>query len=168
MSGFADTMGEDSRLKTIIATTRSPGETESLGERIGEALGGGDVVALEGGLGAGKTVLARGMLRGLGVGEKTPVRSPTFTLVSEYQGRIGARHADLYRVEGPEDLETIGLFDEQTAGVTIIEWADRLPREDREKAVVMIRITDIRGTERKLSIRGPERVLAGIGPEVRL
>lgn len=149
---------------TIRVRTDSPTQTVELGKSIGEALKGGDVVLLEGELGAGKTILARGICIGAGMDEKTPVRSPTFTLMHEYTGRAPIRHADLYRIENDEDLETVGLFDpgEDEAPITIIEWADRLP-EERRGATVRIKITDVSETSRELEITGPQDLLAGAG-----
>ncbi|MEW6723871.1 MAG: tRNA (adenosine(37)-N6)-threonylcarbamoyltransferase complex ATPase subunit type 1 TsaE [Bacillota bacterium] len=107
-------------------TTRGPDETRTVGERIGALLEAGDCLALVGELGAGKTVLASGLLAGLGVTDQ--VTSPTFTLVNEYYGRLPAYHFDLYRLEHPAELEQIG-FDEylMQPGVVIIEWTDRFP-----------------------------------------
>ena len=79
-----------------------------IGRRIGTALGGGDIVALIGELGSGKTCLTQGMAKGLGVAENVPVVSPTFTLVNEYPGRIPLVHLDVYRLLGPRDLEDMG------------------------------------------------------------
>ncbi len=98
---------------------------------IGVALGGvlraGDVVALWGELGAGKTLFTRGIARGLGVPERIPVTSPTFTLINEYDGRLHLYHLDLYRVSHPDELETLpwkeALFSD---AVAVIEWPERL------------------------------------------
>lgn len=106
---------------------RSPGEahTRALGEALGRVLRAGDVVALVGELGAGKTTFAQGVARGLGVSGY--VASPTFTLVREYRGRVGLYHVDLFRI-GPEDLGGIG-FDEllDSGAAVVVEWADRAP-----------------------------------------
>ena len=112
----------------------SPRETESFGYAIGQLLRGGQVLALIGELGAGKTALVRGIAAGLGVPADS-VTSPTFVLVHEYQGRLPIIHIDLYRLQGPEEVESIGLSDYLTDSVAIaIEWADRFPQllpEDR-------------------------------------
>lgn len=94
-----------------------------LGKVIGELLRPGDVVALTGNLGVGKTTLVQGMARGLGI--KGPVTSPTFTLIKEYSGRLPVYHIDVYRLDDPEEIELLG-FDELliTDGVVIVEWAD--------------------------------------------
>jgi tRNA threonylcarbamoyladenosine biosynthesis protein TsaE len=103
-------------------------ETGRLGEAIGRELTAGDIVALIGDLGAGKTTLTQGIARGLDVPEAYAVTSPTFTLVNEYPGRRVLYHVDLYRLSGAADLETLGyeefFFSE---GVTVIEWAEKIP-----------------------------------------
>ena len=105
----------------------SRSETESLGKAIGCALTGGEVLALIGELGAGKTALVRGIASGLGA-PPTSVSSPTFVLIHEYLGRLPLIHADLYRLHTAEEAETIGLHDYFTGhAVTAIEWADRFP-----------------------------------------
>ncbi len=93
---------------------------------LGEVVRPGDVVALIGDLGAGKTVFAQGLALGLGVGEKDYVCSPTFTLINEYQGRIPFYHIDLYRIGDEDELYELGL-DEYLAGngVAAVEWFDK-------------------------------------------
>lgn len=105
----------------------SPRETESFGRTIGTVLRGGDVLALVGELGAGKTALVRGIVAGLG-GSVSAVTSPTFMLMHEYPGRLPLIHLDLYRLQRASEAEAIGLtacFSDET--VTAIEWADRFP-----------------------------------------
>lgn len=105
--------------------TRSADETERVGERLGRRLVPGDVVALSGELGAGKTCFIRGLARGLGV--TLGVSSPTFVIVNQYTGRMPVFHIDAYRTESLTELLDIG-FDEYVSGdsVTVIEWADKL------------------------------------------
>ncbi len=104
-----------------IFETRNADETFSIGERLGATLENGDVVSLIGGLGAGKTVLAKGIAKGLGVAEE--VTSPTFTLLRQYQGRLTLCHYDLYRIEDEEELEHIGFYDDLGKdSVCVIEW----------------------------------------------
>ena len=99
-------------------------QTQRLGARLGELLDAGSVVLLEGGLGAGKTVLAQGIAQGLGIDD--PVTSPTFTLIHEYAGRLPLYHVDLYRLAGDADAAAIGLEEYVYGdGVTVIEWPDR-------------------------------------------
>jgi tRNA threonylcarbamoyladenosine biosynthesis protein TsaE len=101
-------------------------DTERLGEHVGRLLEAGDIVCLYGELGSGKTVLTKGLARGLGVHERS-VRSPSFVLMQRYQGRVPVYHADLYRLDKPTDLEDIGLREFLGGdGVVVIEWADKL------------------------------------------
>jgi tRNA threonylcarbamoyladenosine biosynthesis protein TsaE len=100
------------------------GATEALGARIAAALRIGDLVALEGNLGAGKTTLARAILASLGVTENVP--SPTFTLVQEYETpRLTVRHFDLYRLEKPSEIAELGLDDALLDGAALVEWPER-------------------------------------------
>ena len=111
-------------LKTLAFHTTGPGETESLGERIGRALEPETVVALFGGLGAGKTTLTKGIARGLDVPDL--VHSPTFTLIHEHKGRFRVYHFDLYRLDDPAQLLDLDYEDYVYGpGVTVIEWAER-------------------------------------------
>ncbi|MGB9886143.1 MAG: tRNA (adenosine(37)-N6)-threonylcarbamoyltransferase complex ATPase subunit type 1 TsaE [Moorellales bacterium] len=104
-------------------TVCNPEDTRRLGETLGRLVQNGQVICLHGGLGAGKTVLAQGIARGLEVSE--PVTSPSFTLVHEYQGRLPLYHLDLYRLE-PEAVWDLGLAEYLGQGVTVVEWPERL------------------------------------------
>jgi tRNA threonylcarbamoyladenosine biosynthesis protein TsaE len=100
-------------------------DTIKLGEIIGKSLEPGSIIALRGGLGAGKTVLVKGIAKGLGI-EDEPV-SPTFVIMNAYEGRIPLYHFDLYRVSGADELLGIGA-DEflYGGGVSAVEWAERV------------------------------------------
>lgn len=109
---------------TLDFISHGAAQTHRLGLRLGELLAARDVVLLEGGLGAGKTVLAQGIAQGLGIDD--PVTSPTFTLIHEYAGRLPLYHVDLYRLAGDADAAGIGLEEYVYGdGVTVIEWPDR-------------------------------------------
>ena len=115
--------------------SRSLQETHALAARIASGLLPGEVIALIGDLGAGKTSFVQGLARGLGVDERAYVRSPTFTLVNEYAGRIPLYHIDLYRLDRRAEAHDLGLeeyFDGD--GVTVVEWADRFPELLPERA----------------------------------
>ena len=139
--------------RTLI--TRSEEETRRLGVSLAERLGPGDVVLLEGALGMGKTVFARGLASGLGAADDE-VRSPTFTLVNMYRGRLPVYHVDLYRIDRPEDLDELGL--EEVLGgdaVAIVEWAERLGPYHPASAY-RVRIADLGGSEREVVIDEPD------------
>jgi len=105
----------------------SPDETHALGARLGAIMEVGDVIALEGALGAGKTVLAKGVLAGLGFQGDVP--SPSYPLVIPYDPpatRIPLAHVDLYRVDEPSALEELALEEARGAGALVIEWPDRM------------------------------------------
>jgi tRNA threonylcarbamoyladenosine biosynthesis protein TsaE len=114
--------------------TGSAEETERLGQSLAPLLEPGDVVALEGPLGAGKTRFVAGLARGLDV--KARVRSPSFTLINEYHGRLTLAHLDLYRLE-PADAERLGLEEELERGALVVEWGDKLPGTLREEALAV-------------------------------
>jgi tRNA threonylcarbamoyladenosine biosynthesis protein TsaE len=106
-------------------TTHSPDETVAWGRAFAARLRAGDVVALTGDLGAGKTCLVKGIAAGLGV--STPVTSPTFTLIHEYKGKIPVNHIDLYRLESPREVLAIGILDYFGGnGVCVVEWAEKI------------------------------------------
>ena len=106
-------------------TSRSAAETRAVGRALGRAAQPGTLLALTGPLGAGKTQLAKGVAEGLGV--ESVVNSPTFILMNEHDGRLRLFHVDAYRLSDPEEALAAGLLDErQAAGVTVVEWADRL------------------------------------------
>ena len=117
--------------RAIDVTVASPEQTRGIGERIGRRLRSGDVILLNGDLGAGKTTLAQGIAAGLCVTE--PVQSPTFTLVAEHIGRgdngvpLRLHHLDLYRLGDESDLESFGYeqYLEPEDGVSVIEWPER-------------------------------------------
>lgn len=114
-------------MKRLRVSSASPEETRSLAARLGDLLQPGDVVALLGELGSGKTEFVRGLAEGLMVPPETPVSSPSFVLAHEYPGRLPLVHLDLYRLEGlpPElipDLEDYLLGNR----VAAVEWAERL------------------------------------------
>jgi tRNA threonylcarbamoyladenosine biosynthesis protein TsaE len=112
-------------LPALRRTSPSPAATRAVGARLGAAARPGDVIALTGPLGAGKTELARGIARGLDVAE--PVSSPTFILVAEHAGRLPLFHVDCYRLAGAADALAAGILDDRAAeGVTVIEWAERI------------------------------------------
>ena len=129
--------------------------TEALGARIAAGLGIGDAVALQGDLGAGKTTLARAILRALGVTENVP--SPTFTLVQTYETPgLVVRHYDLYRIRNPREIDELGLDEALEEGAVLIEWpenaGDRLPGD-----ALHVVLTTTGPQARRADIAGPAR-----------
>jgi tRNA threonylcarbamoyladenosine biosynthesis protein TsaE len=133
--------------------------TRDLGARIAAALRIGDVVALEGDLGTGKTTLARAILEALGVRETVP--SPTFTLVQHYETpRLQVQHYDLYRIERAHEIEELGLDEALDEGAVLIEWPERAPAwlpDDR----LHVRLSLSRGA-RQATVSGPSRWLTAM------
>jgi len=120
----------------MVYETHSEQETFDLGFRLGQQAEPGDVFCLSGDLGCGKTVLARGMARGLGI--EDPITSPTFTIVQEYEGRLPFFHFDIYRLEEEDELYEIGWNDyPDRGGVVLVEWADLIPEAMPESAAWM-------------------------------
>jgi tRNA threonylcarbamoyladenosine biosynthesis protein TsaE len=111
----------------MIHASYSVDHTETIAADFGTSLVGGDVIALYGDLGAGKTHFVRGLVRGLG-GDVRTVSSPTFVLLNVYDtGRLVVHHLDAYRVQGPEDFESIGFAELlEQGGVIAIEWPERV------------------------------------------
>lgn len=104
----------------------SPEKMRDCGHAFASHLQPGDVIALVGDLGSGKTTFVQGLAQALQVAESAYVRSPTFTIINEYAGRIPLFHIDLYRLERPEELAGLGLEDYFDAGgITVVEWADK-------------------------------------------
>lgn len=136
--------------------TASPAETEALAERLGEAAAGGELIGLEGELGAGKTCFVRGLARGLAVDPET-VASPTFVIATEYRGgRLPLHHVDLYRLEPP--LRDALFLREVLygAGVAAVEWFDRLPPDAGDEALrVTLRYDEGDRRRIRLAAHGP-------------
>ncbi len=114
-----------SMASTTIYRSYSEDETKEIGRRLGNTCASGTVISLRGPLGAGKTVIAKGVAEALGITEA--IVSPTFTLVQEYEGSMHLHHMDLYRIDGVEEFGGIGgeelLYGE---GITLIEWSEKI------------------------------------------
>jgi len=138
-----------------------------IGRRIGTALESGDIVALIGELGSGKTCLTQGLAKGLGVAENVPVVSPTFTLVNEYPGRLPLVHLDVYRLKGPGDLEDMG-YEEYFygGGVVVIEWAEKV-REILPGKTLVVRMAYVDENTREIILEGPPETLAKLGERLK-
>ena len=112
----------------VVIQTKNTSETIRLGKRIGGHLRPGDVVALAGELGTGKTQFIKGLAAGVGVEKSVYISSPSFTLINEYTGKILFYHIDLYRLKSEKEAEELGLEEYfQSKGITVVEWADKIP-----------------------------------------
>ena len=138
-------------MKSRIFHTQSEEETIALGEKLATELPPKAVVLLIGNLGAGKTTLAKGIVKGLGAAQPDEVSSPTFTLIHEYSASV--YHIDLYRLDREDQVATLGLdeiFDRNA--VVLIEWGERFPElmpADR----IEIRLRDLGENERAIEVR---------------
>ncbi|HYK63336.1 MAG TPA: tRNA (adenosine(37)-N6)-threonylcarbamoyltransferase complex ATPase subunit type 1 TsaE [Patescibacteria group bacterium] len=128
-------------MKSLIFHTQSDEETIALGERLAAELPAKAAVFLIGNLGAGKTTLAKGIVKGLGAAEPSEVSSPTFTLIHEYSP--GVYHVDLYRLDTPQQVATLGLdeiFDRRA--VVLVEWGEKfLDLMPEERIEIRLRAT---------------------------
>jgi tRNA threonylcarbamoyladenosine biosynthesis protein TsaE len=135
-------------------TTSNAQETFDLGVRIGERLSGGEIILLDGPLGAGKTVLVKGIARSLGLND-ADVTSPSFTLVNLYRGQLLLYHIDLYRLdEGAAAAHAVDLDEILTdeSAVVIIEWGERLGRYPLPAGVARVRISGDGDEPRKIAV----------------
>ncbi len=135
-----------------VFRTASEEETIALGERLAQTLPRGATVLLIGNLGAGKTTLAKGIVKGLGAAPPEEVSSPTFTLIHEYGSPPAVYHVDLYRLDSARDVATLGLdelFD--SSAVVLIEWGERFP-ELMPPNRIEIRLRALDGDEREFTV----------------
>ncbi|MCX5753988.1 MAG: tRNA (adenosine(37)-N6)-threonylcarbamoyltransferase complex ATPase subunit type 1 TsaE [Candidatus Krumholzibacteria bacterium] len=139
--------------RSIAPASGSPDRTLAIGRGIGSLVPRGTVLSLEGGLGAGKTLIAKGVCAGLGVSGE--VLSPSFVLAEEYAGVFPVFHFDLYRLESVDEVARVGLFDAiDGRNVVIVEWGDRLPAGSLDADVrILLEITGDRS--RAITIEGP-------------
>ncbi len=138
----------------VVNQSKSASETVRLGKNIGGRLLPGDVVALVGELGAGKTQFIKGLAAGAGIRNPTYIASPSFTLINEYPGRITFYHIDLFRLGKEKEAEDLGLEEYfQGEGITAIEWADKIPSL-LPKELLLIRIVYTGRNTRSLEIIG--------------
>ncbi|UCC66950.1 MAG: tRNA (adenosine(37)-N6)-threonylcarbamoyltransferase complex ATPase subunit type 1 TsaE [Deltaproteobacteria bacterium] len=137
----------------IVSDT--PHETERIGSLAGEMLKNGDVVALSGELGTGKTTLIKGIAQGIGF-DSGEVVSPSFTFINEYDGPLPLFHIDLYRLENEKELYEIGYEEYmQGDGVVVIEWADKVPHAVPEESLwITLRYLDAERREIIVTARG--------------
>ena len=148
--------------------TESAEQTDQLGRQLGRLLMAGSLVLLRGDLGAGKTCLATGIARGLGVAQATPVTSPTYTLMNSYEGRLPLYHFDLYRLSSEDELLDLGFDDYfHGDGVALVEWPERCPELSREALIVDLVYVGDEARQLTVTISGQptkyQSVLYGLG-----
>ena len=146
--------------------SQSEKQTRSWGKKLAQLLEGGEIIGLSGEVGSGKTCFARGVAEGLGVGSNAWIRSPTFTLINEYHGRLPVYHIDLYRVSGHDQQEDLDLREYlYSDGVCLVEWVEYLA-ENRAGEFLEIRFAHAGENRRKLTLAAHgeryQRILGGL------
>jgi tRNA threonylcarbamoyladenosine biosynthesis protein TsaE len=133
---------------------------------LGKLLKGGEIIGLTGELGSGKTCFVRGMAEGLEVGPRAWIRSPSFTLINEYKGRVPIYHIDLYRIGSSREIEELVLREYLFSdGVSVVEWFERLPPREVEE-YLSVHFEHGSGNERKLTFAAHgssyEKIIEGL------
>lgn len=156
----------DESASTLTLTSEGADETIRIGQAIGRFLQKGDIVALIGELGSGKTCITQGIARGINVPESYYVTSPTFTLINEYPGKIPLYHLDIYRLSGSQDLIDMG-YEEYFYGdgVIIIEWAEKI-RDILTDDTLFIHLIYVDENTRTIKISGNEKRSAALFKEL--
>ena len=136
--------------------TNSPQETEALGQKLGQKLPAGTVIAYRGDLGAGKTAFTRGLAQGLGITD--PVTSPTYTIVNEYLGgKVPLFHFDMYRLHSADDLFDIGWDDYlERQGICAVEWSENV--EEALENPLIVTICKTGEESRKITLEGGPQI----------
>jgi tRNA threonylcarbamoyladenosine biosynthesis protein TsaE len=137
----------------IDFVSNSPEETIELGRKFGSQLKGGEVVAICGTLGSGKTHLIKGIAAGAGAAESKKVTSPTFVIINEYKGRLDIYHIDAYRLESILEFEMLGFDDYcHPDSVVLIEWADKIESEMGDIDYIRVELSHAGESKRKIHI----------------
>jgi tRNA threonylcarbamoyladenosine biosynthesis protein TsaE len=153
-------MADTGKTRRATIRSQSEAETEGFGDALGRRIDRGVCVCLVGPLGSGKSVVARGICRGLGVPET--VVSPSFILCEEYTGRVPVLHLDLYRLDHESEIAELGVFDRLGDGVVLAEWGERSPYLI-ERADVIVRLTVTGPSERLIHVDCVNSAAALIG-----
>lgn len=141
-------------------------KTMEVARLLGAKLRKGDILALSGELGSGKTCFTAGLARGLGVSESYQITSPTFTLINEYKARCNLYHFDLYRLNGYSEFEDLGYEEYfSSEGVVVIEWAEKIA-EILPKSAFFIKFDYVDESSRKINIQGPKRRLKELARDI--
>jgi len=140
------------KFKSVICKTKNAEETQAVAEAFAKTLNKSDIVLLSGDLGAGKTVFAKGFVKGCGILDAEVV-SPTFTIMNNYAGKVN--HFDLYRLNSVEEFESTGSYEQLFSdAISIVEWPEILGFEFFPKNSYVVEIKKISETEREICIRG--------------
>ena len=133
--------------------SNSPDETIEIGHKIGRQLKGGEVIAVIGPLGSGKTHLIKGIAAAAATGDSTQVNSPTFVIVNEYKGKLDVYHIDAYRLNSPQEFDKIGFDDFCSENaVVLIEWADKIMPALRGIDFIQIILSHLTQRRRKIMV----------------
>ncbi len=137
----------------IDVVSNSPEETIEVGRKVGSQLKGGEVIAICGTLGSGKTHLIKGIASGVGAAESKKVTSPTFVIINEYKGRLDIYHIDAYRLDSISEFEMIGFDDYcQPQSVVLIEWADKIESALENIDYIRVELFHAEKSKRKIHI----------------
>jgi len=138
-------------MDSCTVVSKSARQTMSWGRKLGKLLQGGEIIGLVGELGVGKTCFVRGFAEGIGVGKDAWVRSPTFTLINEYSGRLPVFHIDLYRVATPQEQAGLNLREYLYGeGVSLVEWFDYLSADEVDEHLE-ISLAHLGGAKREMT-----------------
>jgi len=159
-------------MASFVLRSDSPAATRGIGRRLARYLQSGDVILLQGELGAGKTCLAQGIGEGLGAGQR--VKSSAFVLVNEYEGRLKMNLADLYRLSEPSEVSDLALEENAAGGALVVEWPDRAWEEmPRERLLIRLKWVGERSRELSMEPEGArarelaEKLASGVGSQRR-
>ena len=140
-------------MKSFDVISNSPQETIEIGRRIGSQLKGGEIIAICGQLGSGKTHLIKGIAAGAGAGDSREVNSPTFVIVNEYAGRLDIFHIDAYRLNSISEFASLGFDDFcYPQSVVLIEWADKIESALRNINYIRAELSHNGPTQRKIRL----------------
>ena len=154
----------NAKVEIISVSSQNTGE---IGQSVGKKLHQGDVLALSGELGSGKTCFTGGLARGLGVEEKYRITSPTFTLINEYPARYKLYHFDVYRIKGYPELDELGCEEYLgIEGVVVIEWAEKIAKILPTKTI-FITFEYVDENKRKMIIEAPADRLPDLVKDIK-
>lgn len=157
-------MSTERRYFSVVSNLEE--DTAGLGETLARRCAGGTIIALDGGLGAGKTVFTKGFARGLGIQQE--ITSPSYAIIQEYEGSPGLVHMDWYRMGGEDELLQIGVEEYFTEdSIVLIEWASRAPELLPDRSITITLEIQKESTQRQLTlsipVTAPERILSWAG-----